>query len=82
MVRTENGKTIIEIDNFEDFEHDFIQDLQFDLIQLMNCVHALKKGQDLDLPLPSSFLSIMQLQKALVPTIDQLKVIYPKPLFK
>lgn len=79
MVRTENGKIIIEVDTFDDFEHDFIQDLQYDLIQLMNYVHVSRNGQDLDLPLSSSFLSIVQLQKALVPEVDQLKVIYPKP---
>ncbi|WP_316752702.1 hypothetical protein [Pedobacter gandavensis] len=78
MVRIEDNKTIIEIDNFEEYDYDFIHDLQFDLIQLMNCIHLLKKEYDPDLLLKSSFLSIMELQKALLPSVDQLKLIYPK----
>lgn len=77
MVRIENNKVIIEIDKCEDYDHDFIHDLNFDLIQLMNCVHQLNIQDDPDLYLSSSFLSITQLQKALVPTVDQMKLIYP-----
>ncbi|WP_316748290.1 hypothetical protein [Pedobacter gandavensis] len=77
MVRIENNKIIIEVDKFEDYDHDFIHDWHFDLIQLMNCVHVLKNEHDPDLFLPSSFLSIIQLQKALVPSVDQMKLLYP-----
>jgi hypothetical protein len=77
MVKIESQKIIIEIDHLKDYEHDFIEDLQFDLIQLMNCVHILKNEHDPDLFFNSSFLSIAQLQRALVPSTAQIKKIYP-----
>lgn len=75
MVRIENHKVIIEIHVLEHPEHDFIEDLQYDLIQLMHCAQVLKNEHDLSLP--CSFLSIIQLQRALVPSATELKVLYP-----
>lgn len=77
MIKIESQKIIIEIDHLENYEHDFIEDLQFDLIQLMNCVHILKNELDPDLLFDSSFLSIAHLQRALVPSVSQIKKIYP-----
>lgn len=77
MIRIENEKVIIEITNYDELKHDFVHDLQYDLIQLMNCVHILKNEYDCDFFFPSSFLSIMELQKALVPSVEELKITYP-----
>lgn len=77
MIKVENQKIIIEIDHLENYEHDFIEDLQLDLIHLMNCVHILKNELDPDLFFKSSFLSIAQLQRALIPSAAEIKKIYP-----
>ncbi|SHE56465.1 hypothetical protein [Pedobacter caeni] len=79
MIRIEKEKIIIEIDHLENYEHEFIEDLQFDLIQLMNCVHILKVVHEPDLIVNSSLLSIALLQRALMPSVCQMKQIYPFP---
>lgn len=77
MVKIEKGKLIIVVDCFEDFEYDTLECLQFDLIHLMNALHILKNSHNPDHYVPSDFMSVLALQKALVPTAEGNKVLYP-----
>ena len=77
MVKIEKGKLIIEVDCFEDFEYDTLECLQVELMHLMNALHVLKNSHNPDHYVPSDFMSVLALQKALVPNDEQNKVLYP-----
>lgn len=75
MIRIEAEKVIIEIPVTEDFEYDIIENLHLDLIYLLNCCHILQNQQDHHIP--TDLDSIVQLQKALFFSINQIKQLYP-----
>lgn len=75
MIRIEAEKVIIEIPVAEHFEYDLVEDLYLDLIHLLNCVHLLQNRNEHHIP--RDLDSILQLQKALFFSVDQMKQLYP-----
>lgn len=76
MVKIEKGKLIIEME-CDEVEHHTLQCLQMDLIYVLNSIHVLKNSHDPDFWIPSDLSSLVNLQKALMPTDTEIEILYP-----
>lgn len=76
MVKIEKNKLIIEL-KCPELELHTLQCLQMDLIYVLNSLHVLKNSHDPDFWVPSDLSSLMNLQKALMPTEAEINMLYP-----
>ena len=76
MVEIEKGKIMI-IMECEGLEHHTLQCLQMDRIYVLNSIHVLKNSHDPDFWIPSDLSSLVNLQKALMPTDEEMYSLYP-----
>ena len=77
MFEIKKNIVTIAVDTYEGFEHQYVADLQKDLIQLMQSVHMLSKHRELDDFPTGDLYSIVQLQQALCPSVGDLEAAYP-----
>lgn len=75
MISIEKGKVIIRVNIPEGYGHAFIYGLQKELVQLMHAVATAKYG--FKEPFNTTFPNLRMLQEALVPSIAELRQMYP-----